>query len=78
MTLVTYDKTLKVGIIVGVEKTLVSEEIILKTLEELKAENFTVKERLNKQDEMLKTQSGTNTKIEGMLHIILSRLPPPS
>lgn len=44
-------------------KTLVSEEVIMKTLEELKPENVVVRERLDKQDEMFKAQSGTNNKI---------------
>lgn len=45
-----------------VKEILVYEEIILKNLEELKAENSAIRERLNKQDEMFKTQAGTNTK----------------
>lgn len=77
MTLATYEKTLEVRSVYGVKKTLVSEEIIMNSLEELKAENYAVRERLNKQDEMFKTQAGTNTKIEGVFHAILLRLSTP-
>lgn len=77
-TLAILEKTFKVGNVYGVAKTLASEEVILKTLEELKAENAVVRESLDKHDEMFKAQAGRNNMIEGMLHAILSRLPPPS
>lgn len=50
--------------------------LLLKTLEELKAENAIVRERLDNQDEMFNAQARTNTSIEGMLQAIISRLPP--
>lgn len=78
MTLDTYEKTLEVASSSGVKKSLVFEENILKTLEALKAENSAVRERMDRQDEMVKSQVETNTKVEGMLGTILSRLPPPS
>lgn len=52
--------------------------LVLKTLQELKNENQVVISHLDKHDEILKEQAKTNTKIEGMLQAILSRLPPPS
>ena len=78
LTLATSEKTFEVDSVSRVEKTLVSEEVIWKTLEELKAEIIVFKERLDKKDEMFKAQVGTNNKIERMLQAILSRLPPPS
>lgn len=48
--------------------------LVLKILQELKKENQVVRSRLDKQDEMFKEQAETNTKIEGMLHAILTRL----
>lgn len=78
LTLATSENTFEVCSVSGVVKTLVSEELILKTLEYLKAENVVVRERLDRQDEMIKAQTRTTNKIEGMLHIILSRLPHPS
>lgn len=48
----------------------------LETLEELKQENEVVRPRLDKQEDMFKEQTHTNTKIEGLLQVILSRLPP--
>ena len=54
LTLFTYEKTFEVVSVSGVHKTMVYEEVILKTLEELKVENFMVRERLDKQDEMFK------------------------
>ena len=78
LTLAILKKTFDIGSVYGVAKTLASEEVILNTLEELKAENVVVIERLDKQDEMFKAQAGANNKIEGMIHVILSRLPPSS
>lgn len=78
LTFITSEKTFEVGVVFEVAKTLVFEEVILKTLENLKSENVVAKERLDKQDEMFKAQDGINVKIEGMLQAILSRLPPHS
>ncbi|CAI8604037.1 unnamed protein product [Vicia faba] len=50
--------------------------VVLKTLEELKQKNELVRSCLDKQDEMFLEQAQTNTKIEGLFHVILSRLPP--
>lgn len=50
--------------------------LMLKTLEELKQENEDIRTRLDKQDDMFKEHAQTNTKIEGLLQVILSRLPP--
>lgn len=50
--------------------------LVLKTLEELKQENEVVRSRLDRQGNMFKEQAQTNTKIEGLLQAILSRLPP--
>ncbi|CAI8588296.1 unnamed protein product [Vicia faba] len=50
--------------------------VVMKTLEEIKQENAVVKTRLNKQGEMFKEKDHTNTKIEGLLQVILSRLLP--
>lgn len=66
MALVSSKNTFEFGSVSGVAKTLVSGEVILKTLEELKADNDMVRERLDKKDEMFKAQAGTNNKIEGM------------
>lgn len=46
--LVSSKKTFEIGSVSGVAKTLVSEEVILKTIEELKDENIMVRERLDK------------------------------
>ncbi|XP_050895515.1 uncharacterized protein LOC127102153 [Lathyrus oleraceus] len=78
LTLITYEKTFEVLSVSRVTKTLVSEEVTLKTLEELKVDNDMVRERLDKQDEIFEAQAGTNNKIEGMLQAILSRRSPPS
>lgn len=71
LTLATSEKNFEVGNVFGVAKTLVSEEVILKTLEELHDENVVVRESLDKQDEKFKAQAETNNKIEGMFHDIL-------
>lgn len=47
---------------------------MLKTLEELKQENEGVRSCLDKQDDIFKEQAQANTKIEGLLQLILSRL----
>lgn len=73
----TSDTTLEVASVSGVKKTLISKEIILKTLENLKDENSIVREKLDKKDEMFKRQDEKTTRIEGMLEAILSRLSPP-
>lgn len=62
--------------VVVAEDSGFAPSLLLKTLEELKAENAIVRERLDNQDEMLKAQARTNTSIEGMLQAIISRLPP--
>lgn len=77
MTLVASGTTLEAGGFYGAKKTVISEEIILKTLEDLKAENFVVVERLNNTEEMFKRRDEKTTRIEGMLGAILSRLPAP-
>lgn len=77
MILVAFETTLKARSIYEVNTTVISEEITMKTLEDLKAENFVVKERLDKMDEMFKRQDEKTTRIEGMLGAILSRLSPP-
>lgn len=53
-TLVSSETTLEDGSVLGVKKTVIFEEIIMKTLEDLKAENIKVKERLNNAEEMFK------------------------
>lgn len=50
--------------------------VVLKSLEELKQENVAVRSRLEKQDDIFKEQAQTNTNIEGLLQVILSRLTP--
>lgn len=62
-TLVTCEMTLEAGSVFGVKKTVISEEIIMNTLEELKAENSMVKERLNNTKEMFKRQDEKTTRI---------------
>lgn len=52
--------------------------LVRKTLQDLKQENEVVRNRLDKQDDMFKEQAQTNTKIEGMLQVILSRFPLPT
>lgn len=42
----------------------------------LKQDNEVVKTHMNKQDDMFKEQAQTNTNIEVMLQVILSRFPP--
>lgn len=69
-TLVASETTLIARSGYGVKKTVISDEVIMKTLEHLEDENYEVKERLKQQDENTST-------IEGMLGLILSRLPPP-
>lgn len=68
-TLVSSETTLEVRSDFGVKKTVVFDEVIMKTLEYLVAENSDVKERLKRQDEK-------TLKIEGMFGLILSILPP--
>lgn len=68
-TLVASETTLLAGSGYGVTKTKTYDEVIMKTLEHLEAENFEVKERL-------KQQGKKTSKIEGVLGLILSRLPP--
>lgn len=63
LNLVSSNKTFEVGVVSIVVKTLISKEVILKILEELKVENDMVKERLDKQDGIFKAQVGTNNKI---------------
>lgn len=75
---VILEKTFEINSVSGVAKTLVSEEVILNTLEDLKDENVVVRERLDKHEEMFKEQARTNNKIKRIFHVILSRLPPPS
>lgn len=69
-TLVASESTLEVGSISGVKKTMIYDEVIMKTFEHLEVENYEVKERLKRQDEKTST-------IEGMVGMILSRLSPP-
>lgn len=77
ITLVTYEMTLKCGSVSRVKQTMIYEKIIMETLEDLKADNFMVRERLSNREEMFKRQDGKTTSIEGMLGAILSRFPPP-
>lgn len=68
-TLVASESTLKVGSVLGVKKIVISDEVIMKTLEHLEDENSEVKDGLKKQDEK-------TSKIKRMLGMILSRLSP--
>lgn len=47
-TLVAYETTLEAGSDFGVKKAVIPDEVIMKTLEHLAAENSEVKERLKK------------------------------
>lgn len=67
ITLVVSETNLEAGSAFGVKRVVIYEEIFLKTLEVVKAENSMVKERLNKQDEMFKVKYEKRTRIEGML-----------
>lgn len=75
MALVASETTLEAGSVFGVKKTVISEEIIMNTLEDLKA-NFVVREWLNRTYDMFKRQDEKTTRIEGMHGAILSRLSP--
>lgn len=53
-TLVSSETTLEAGSVFGVKKTVIYEEIIMKDLEDLKAENYEVKVSLSNTEEMFK------------------------
>lgn len=72
---------IKFGSTFGSKEVMIAKDsspnhfMLMKTLEEIKAENKVVRERLDKQDEILKAHAGINSKIQGMLEAILAKLP---
>lgn len=78
-TKVTPHPETEIGIVYGKKLVVESEPIylVMKTLEEFKQESEVVRYFMDKKEDMFKEQAQTNTKIEGFLQLILSRLPPP-